>query len=1092
MPSKSHREVQQHVCQRVVRFLLHLEESSAHTLGWKNSFAERESAGSPSYEDICSDKVDLPDKAGTCNPCAVIPAELRELITDPKSVFPSLVSREGAAENISQLQLGQYRDLVVRELRCGKLFLREEAKGIGGVFAVGKSSGRQRKIWNGSAVSVAAASPPKPHRLANPSSFLDVEIQPDEQVFYARRDAATFFDVLQVPPEPADLVWTADAILSPDYELPHTFDETCFVATDDTVLMHKSRARGKHTLDRLDKAFEENEIPRNMGKDISLAESSTALGCDLSNGRAMAEPSARKLCNAVRRTLDLLHRRGVVFDGLQAKRKLSLRLQPFANHTYDDDISECSSLDSDADSDCSTDDEHDRGDKIVKVDVKERFENDNKVNELGSSRVREIVFYDGGDENELYEYDIGPDESKKIKKVGEAVLVRTVTYDMETYLDMTVKKYCDVTDHCVDQESDALLHHLMAYVHQSKHHLMIGWVGDSMEDSSIGLFADADYAGCGESLKTTSGARLHIQGPRARFPLAGLSKRQGCLSHSTPEAEIVAADFAMMRWGLPAITLWQQLDGKDPDFGFYDDNQTMIGMVRAGKNPTMRHLERTHGISIGWMRAIFQEGYVSLAYEVTAKMAADIHTKSFEDSISWTHACQLINIFPPDQIGSQDIMDLMRPTHSQSTDEKGQCFIARVFRVKKVCRSTTVSTPSWLFAAGTLFALYLDYSPVKFDRYVERAVFQYHAVRHALPATPVVEDYVQTSAPVPCGRRFVRTLAPEWRAVVAALARAIHGGYQDFTLPLRFNGRPDRNRISYLGLMVWTRIIEEVWEDRPQKMREREGYGKAIVPHVTELQDCKNGLVIEFYDSAKDLVHVYKDEGNRLTEDQKDPQVPRQESTSNSGKDSPRKTFSGNDTCNGYQKPSRKKTGKLRKRMKYLQYSRHQFEGEEEKAKLAKLREAEEAEEAEAAEAEVPDAEAESRKRKLDELEQKKKALQKENAKKQREIEEEEKRIRAVEEAGRRAKEQRAKQTPKVSVPMEKENWFEKKAIEHGEEQAKNRSIQSNQFNPDMTAAASVAAIAGALDDAPSGGAALSAEQARRSESESSSSVSAA
>ena len=50
----------------------------------------------------------------------------------------------------------------------------------------------------------------------------------------------------------------------------------------------------------------------------------------------------------------------------------------------------------------------------------------------------------------------------------------------------------------------------------------------------------------------------------------------------------------------------------------------------------------------------------------------DIHTKSFEDSISWTHACQLINIFPPDQIGSQDIMDLMRPTHSQSTDEKGQ------------------------------------------------------------------------------------------------------------------------------------------------------------------------------------------------------------------------------------------------------------------------------------------------------------------------------------------------------------------------------------------------------------------------------------
>ena len=41
-------------------------------------------------------------------------------------------------------------------------------------------------------------------------------------------------------------------------------------------------------------------------------------------------------------------------------------------------------------------------------------------------------------------------------------------------------------------------------------YVMIGWVGDPMENSSTGLFADADYAGCGESLKPTSGAHLHI------------------------------------------------------------------------------------------------------------------------------------------------------------------------------------------------------------------------------------------------------------------------------------------------------------------------------------------------------------------------------------------------------------------------------------------------------------------------------------------------------------------------------------------------------------------------------------------------------
>ena len=359
------------------------------------------------------------------------------------------------------------------------------------------------------------------------------------------------------------------------------------------------------------------------------------------------------------------------------------------------------------------------------------------------------------------------------------------------------------------KKEDALLHHLMACVHQPKHHMMIGWVGDSLEASSIGLFADADYAGCGESLKSTSGAHMHIQGPHTRFPLAGLSKRQGCLSHSTPEAEIVAADFAMTRLGLPASTLWQQLGGNDPNFVFYDDNQTMIGVIRAGKNPTMRRLERSHGISIGWMHSIFQEGYVSLAYEVTAKMAADIHTKSFKDSVSWTHACQLINIFPPALIGSQEIMDLMRPTHAQSTDEKGHqhyslkgevpCFpytetpilpqvlyraglsskeglqehdsVDPILVVKfpRMLRRPPSTLPlgrylrsTWILRGGQGHQMedkaQIPDTPAKFDRYVERAVFQFHPVRGQLCSAAVSEAVRSLPEPPPLGQCFVRAL----------------------------------------------------------------------------------------------------------------------------------------------------------------------------------------------------------------------------------------------------------------------------------------------------------------------------------------------
>ncbi|CAE7705382.1 unnamed protein product [Symbiodinium sp. KB8] len=559
---------------------------------------------------------------------------------------------------------------------------------------------------------------------------------------------------------------------------------------------------------------------------------------------------------------------------------------------------------------------------------------------------------------------------------GEAVLhdktsVRTVTYDMETYLDMTVKKYSDVTGydpskfktvpiaesrgrnqtssstgsdvqwkkssmhvvwthHAVDtdgrlippppipkgpveedvtdenrgalapqaasilmkllyaaricrfdllrsinnlarkitkwtKKEDALLHHLMAYVHQSKHHLMIGWVGDTLEDSSIGLFADADYAGCGESLKSTSGAHLHIQGPHTRFPLAGLSKRQGCLSHSTPEAEIVAADFAMSRLGLPAITLWQQLGGKDPNFVFYDDNQTMIGVVRTGKHPTMRHLERTHGISIGWMHSIFQEGYVSLAYEVTAKMAADIHTKSFKDSVSWTHACQLINIFPPEQLGSfksevpcfpytqtpilPQVLYRAGLSSKEGLQEHDSVDPILVVKFPRMLREPPSALPpgrylrsTWILREGVWHQVedraVIPSAPAKFDRYVERAVFQFHPVRASLVAAPVVEDTVQTTLPPPYGRQYVRTLPPDWRSVVAALARAIHG-------PM------GGTRVSHC-LFVSTVVRIET------------GYGQAIVPHVTEFQDCKDGLIIEFYNDTKELVHAYKDEGNKL------------------------------------------------------------------------------------------------------------------------------------------------------------------------------------------------------------------------------------
>ena len=63
-------------------------------------------------------------------------------------------------------------------------------------------------------------------------------------------------------------------------------------------------------------------------------------------------------------------------------------------------------------------------------------------------------------------------------------------------------------------------------------------------------------------------------------------------------------------------------------------DQAMIAVISSGKNPTMRQTERSHGISITWTHETFLLSYIIMIYEITSKMATDIHTKvtkSFRD-----------------------------------------------------------------------------------------------------------------------------------------------------------------------------------------------------------------------------------------------------------------------------------------------------------------------------------------------------------------------------------------------------------------------------------------------------------------------------
>jgi hypothetical protein len=104
-------------------------------------------------------------------------------------------------------------------------------------------------------------------------------------------------------------------------------------------------------------------------------------------------------------------------------------------------------------------------------------------------------------------------------------------------------------------QCDRDLRILICYIDATKDHAMIGWCGDPSSALELRVYADADFAGCVRTMRSTTGVILAMSGPDARVILTGVSKRRTAMSRSTPEAEIIAADRAMRAEGIPTLSL---------------------------------------------------------------------------------------------------------------------------------------------------------------------------------------------------------------------------------------------------------------------------------------------------------------------------------------------------------------------------------------------------------------------------------------------------------------------------------------------------------------------------------------------------------
>ena len=182
-----------------------------------------------------------------------------------------------------------------------------------------------------------------------------------------------------------------------------------------------------------------------------------------------------------------------------------------------------------------------------------------------------------------------------------------------------------------------------------------------------------------------------------------MCKKQTSVSHSSTESEIISLDAGLRMVGLPALDLWdvvievrssnntqpqtkqttgnssrektskpQQASGNRCDVRdrsveplsnvdhattnanssqgesqlfLFEDNEVVIKMIIKGRTPTIRHVSRTHRVTLDWLfDRINLNSKIQIKAVDTKNQLADILTKGSFARNEWDHLLKLLNI----------------------------------------------------------------------------------------------------------------------------------------------------------------------------------------------------------------------------------------------------------------------------------------------------------------------------------------------------------------------------------------------------------------------------------------------------------------
>jgi hypothetical protein len=198
-------------------------------------------------------------------------------------------------------------------------------------------------------------------------------------------------------------------------------------------------------------------------------------------------------------------------------------------------------------------------------------------------------------------------------------------------ISVAVQRLCRMVS-CWTVIHDSALIRLFAYIKSTLYLcLTCSLAPEDLKDIRVRVYTDADWAGDSESTKSTNGLWIELFSPSSgrSFPLSWRSSQQTCSSSSTAEAETVSLSVGLRTEGFPTQLLFEAIMGVSMHVECLVDNSQAIAAVKKGYSKKLRHLERTHRVSISFLHEMLNDEYANLnvVYCESAAHKGDVFTK---------------------------------------------------------------------------------------------------------------------------------------------------------------------------------------------------------------------------------------------------------------------------------------------------------------------------------------------------------------------------------------------------------------------------------------------------------------------------------